>query len=631
MLAASLHTLGPLQLRIGDAPPPRELTWSKPLALLLYLACSPRRTRTREHLIGLLWPDKPEAAARHSLDVEVARLRKHLGVSSLESAGDQLRLHADAIRLDLDELVEAQAADAAALIMGEFAEGFHVDGASAFEDWLAAERGRWKGRCIETLSDASAWHLARSETGSAVALARRAVSLDPMSERAVRALMHALAVADDRTAALRAWKAHVDLVNREGILPSRALASLAGRISAERDLAPGTTSRPAAADRRAPLVGRQRELAALLDALDAATGPACLLIIGDAGTGRTRLADEVSLRARLNGSVTFLVRCMPDDRTRPWSGWQAIAASGLATAPGVSSVSPRALGTMIRENERWREQFPELEQADEAFDRRTALAEVLAAVAGEQPVLVVIDDAQWIDTESLGALESAVRHASAPIALLLTMLPQPPRNDLDAIRARLGRDWVGTSVTLGPLEGAELQALVARAFPALAAPEQARIARRVEADSAGLPLLAVELLHAAALGLEIVPRDKAWLDQGRTLDQTLPGDLPDSIVAATRIGFSVRSPDARLLLEALAILPGRQPADVLATMAGLDLHSAATALDELEYARWVNADARGYAYLANVIRLVVERDMVTGGKRRRMLERLKAGPGPLPR
>ena len=61
------RTLGPLAVTVDGAEPPAELLWRKHLALLLYLARSPRRSRSREHLIGLLWADKPETAARHSL------------------------------------------------------------------------------------------------------------------------------------------------------------------------------------------------------------------------------------------------------------------------------------------------------------------------------------------------------------------------------------------------------------------------------------------------------------------------------------------------------------------------------------------------------------------------------------
>src|SRR2546421_7236814 len=55
-----VRALGPADVRVDGAAAPAELLWKKNLALLVYLARSPKRLRTREHLVGLLWADKPE-------------------------------------------------------------------------------------------------------------------------------------------------------------------------------------------------------------------------------------------------------------------------------------------------------------------------------------------------------------------------------------------------------------------------------------------------------------------------------------------------------------------------------------------------------------------------------------------
>jgi len=62
------RTLGPVQAILRDGSTPADLQWAKNLALLVYLARSPEGTRTREHLIGLLWGDKPESKARQSAE-----------------------------------------------------------------------------------------------------------------------------------------------------------------------------------------------------------------------------------------------------------------------------------------------------------------------------------------------------------------------------------------------------------------------------------------------------------------------------------------------------------------------------------------------------------------------------------
>jgi hypothetical protein len=148
------------------------------------------------------------------------------------------------------------------------------------------------------------------------------------------------------------------------------------------------------------------------------------------------------------------------------------------------------------------------------------------------------------------------------------------------------------------------------------------VVRRVGSDSAGVPLLAVELLRAVALGMDLGGTSGAWPEPLKTLDQTLPGDLPDAVVAAIRVGFRRLSPPARQALAAASILNPRVPTEVLARATDLPLEAVSTALDELEWHRWMVSEPRGYGFVARVVRQVIARDMLTPGQRRRILERL---------
>ena len=137
------RTLGPIEVTVDGEPAPSELLWRKHLALLVYLARSPRQTRSREHLTALLWADRSEAAARHSLSEALRVLRRHAGSSGVEVTVGQVGLAPGAVELDLDRLEQLVAAEswpaAAELVVGEFLEGFGVPDAMVFEDWLAAD------------------------------------------------------------------------------------------------------------------------------------------------------------------------------------------------------------------------------------------------------------------------------------------------------------------------------------------------------------------------------------------------------------------------------------------------------------------------------------------------------------
>src|SRR5207249_4743780 len=306
------RTLGPVAVSVDGGSAPPELLWRKNLALLVYLARSPKRARAREHLIGLLWGDKPEGAARHSLNEAVRVLRRHAGEGGVETEAGQVRLVAGAVELDTDRLDTLLAAkdyrSAVALVAGEFLEGFAVSGASAFEDWMTAERALWRGRSVDALLRRADELLGTGDLPGAHEMAQRALVLDPTSDVDVRAVMHCRALAGDRAGALECYETFA--------------ARLAGEVDTEPDtdtkaLAAGAGAGEAAAEsRRAPLVGRASELARLLGAWTACRRDrraAVAIVEGDAGTGKTRLAEELLGRARLDGAAVAAVRAVEAD------------------------------------------------------------------------------------------------------------------------------------------------------------------------------------------------------------------------------------------------------------------------------------------------------------------------------
>jgi predicted ATPase len=246
---------------------------------------------------------------------------------------------------------------------------------------------------------------------------------------------------------------------------------------------------------------------------------------------------------------------------------------------------------------------------------------VLRAAAQENPIVVALDDAHWADQESLAEIAALARDlATLPVLLLLTAAPYVPRGEMDDLRARIGRDLPGVTVTLDRLTLGDARAIAQWAFPDYSDEALDRITRRVFADSAGIPLLVVELVHAIALGMELAGQAEAWPQPAKTLDQTLPGELPDPIVAATRVGFRRLSRDAQHVLSAIAALGDRVTADAIQRASGLDDGPLSAALDELEWQRWVTAAGRAYSVIARITREVILRDMVTPGQRERFLE-----------
>ncbi|MGH7526932.1 MAG: hypothetical protein ACREMX_09535, partial [Gemmatimonadales bacterium] len=173
---------------------------------------------------------------------------------------------------------------------------------------------------------------------------------------------------------------------------------------------------------------------------------------------------------------------------------------------------------------------------------------------------------------------------------------------------------------LRALDRVAIRGLAQRMLPGYDSVALDRVVRRVATDSAGMPLLAVELLRAVALGLDLGTISGNWPEPLRTLDQSLPGDLPDAVVAAIRVAFRRLTPAAQQVLVAAAVLGDLATPDLLERVLSLDAAETERALDELEWHRWLLAEPRGYSFVARIVRHVVERDMLTPGQRRRILE-----------
>ncbi|HYC33595.1 MAG TPA: AAA family ATPase [Gemmatimonadales bacterium] len=600
---------------------------------MVYLARSPRRARSREHLVAMLWGDRTESAARHSLSEALRVIRRHGGEAAVDQSVGQVHLAPGAVELDLDRLEQLAGAEdwagAAELIAGEFLEGFSVPDSSEFEDWLAAERELWRRRSVEILGR-YAESLARSgRAQEASDAAGRALAIDPASETALRSSLRHRALAGDRAGALELFE-RFRAAGEGGVEPGEETLALVERIRRGRGWQPEVQAPYAdeAVAARPPLLGRDQELRRLLDgaARSASTGRSALLLVeGESGLGKTRLLEEMVGMLRLDGASVAVARAVQGDRAEALSGVLALARGGLLDLPGIGAAAPPALAAFAAVLPDWAERFPGA--AADGWPLGRAFAEVLRAAVEDGPVMLAVDDAQWLDPDSALAFGVALRDlTAAPLALVLAMTPFPPRSELDELRSRIGRDFEGSAVRLRALDRGVLRALAERMLAGYDPVSLDRVVRRVATDSAGVPLLAVELLHAVALGLDLGTISGAWPEPLRTLDQSLPGDLPDAVVAAIRIAFRRLSPPAQQVLAAAAVLGDLTTPVLLERALGMERATVARALDELEWHRWLLAEPRGYSFVARIVRKVVERDMLTAGQRRRIQEATGGAP-----
>ncbi len=611
----------------GEAPPP-DLMWRKHQALCIALWTAPEFTRSRDQLIGLLWSDKTDRASRHSLNEALRVIRRAVGDDAIDTTGDFVRWIAP-VALDITDFSALEAdtpAAAAALVTGPFCDGLVVPGAQELDAWLAAERVRWQSRSVDVLVRAAGAAEDKGDVREARQLAERAVALNGLSERAAQTLIRAHWIAGDRGAALAAGEAYRARVDRElGLEIDERTATLLTRVSRERR--PARPAGAPAVERRSPLIGRETVLGSLIEhwRKPAALAQARLLVVsGPAGSGRSRVLDELVARAVTSGVTVAMMRAVDADASNPDAAVLGLARAGLDGAPGIGGVPASALAVLTTQVPAWAERFRHA-SATTATTLRDAFAAVVTATAEERPLLLAIDDADRLNADELRWFAALLRTAgTAQVTLLLTARTGAGGDATDDLIRRAGRDIPGAAVRLAPLTAAELRGLVDWAVPDWSPESRDRLARRVSVESAGLPAIAVDVLQAVRNGLSL-DANAAWPEPDQTLDQTLPGPLPEPLLASVRVEFRRLSTDAQAVLTVVAMLD--EPCDPVSVGTVAQMGDAArrdAALDELEWQGWVVVDGRGYSFPARTKRRLIAREMLTPGQRRRLQERIAA-------
>src|SRR2546429_2662307 len=301
----------------------------KAQALLLYLAVE-GGMHSRNKLTTLLWPDSEPRDARRSLRNALTPLRSVLSDASasshthLISEGDLLGLNRQApLELDLDVVQQAyqqalrlstappqsQGAipienlqQALTLVRGPFLDGFWLGEETPFDEWVLQQQRQWQMRLQMLYDRLSCWQEATGKLEQSKATLTSWLALDPLSEEAARRLMRLHLAVGDASAAWEVYSAlRSRLAQQLRFKPSPETVALADRIRASatsRRGGPAVPASPAASqppgELVAPLIGRASAFSQLVAGYEQArAGQAqAVLVVGEAGIGKTRLATE---------------------------------------------------------------------------------------------------------------------------------------------------------------------------------------------------------------------------------------------------------------------------------------------------------------------------------------------------
>ena len=583
------HLLGPLEVtRNGtmlDLGPPKQR------AALAALLLAGGRVVSTDRLVQAVWGDDPPARALANLQVYVSRLRSLLHANDAPalvrrtpgyalSAGWVDMTEFRRLTVQATDHVRAyewsEAADAASTAIGLWRGPFLDDVGD--EPWVTAEAVQLDEQYAQCMECWVTGLLGMDNVSEAITRSQTVIEANPLREHGWWLRMMTLHRAGRQPEALEAFQRFAgELDEQLGLEPGpplrelqtailrhdRMIASWPNQHDSPRPTlplsAPGPRSAPAqdgsigvtvpAAIRPASspvpdtIVGREPELATLDRVLDDVMAGGCrwVLLTGRAGIGKTRLANEASSRARDRGAVTTWTSC-PDDLGIPaWWPLRALV-SDLGSEPDEVFLPPTSA------------------DADTVrFVVYERFSNLLQAASARAPVLVVIDDAQWLDAASIRGLvylahTQRVRH----LGVILTVRDREHRVEFDEALATISREEFAVHVPIGPLNASNASALLRQvAGDTITAADAFALMQRI----GGNPLLLTEYARLPAQ------------------------DRHSSEIPLAARGLLVR----RLHRLPDGVLPVLGAAGVIGETFELDLLAAVTGLDILELADRLDA------------------------------------------
>jgi DNA-binding SARP family transcriptional activator len=579
---------------------------ARAVALIAFLACRAGSPQPRQWIAGLFWPESADGQALTNLRRELHHLRQVLDdePALVVTPRDLCWQDTPTCRVDVRAFAtEAAAARAAAAADDSAAMIAHATRAIAeyggdllpgmYDDWLAEARSELERQCVDLCDLICAAH--PGDLAVAVDAARRRVRMQPLEEVGYRTLMRLQAELGDRAGAVSTYHRCASVLEHElGVQPDPVTRQAFRRLMAPAESAePADLARLAAAEPAEPpgrsgpamaeLTGRSRDLRLLAEVWQAAAAgrPGLVVVRGSPGVGKTRLVTEVAAAARRQGALVASAQCFGASglALTPVADWLRTPAIQAATAtldpawraevsrlvpdPGGRGASSRALV------DAW--------QRHRFFE---GLARALLAV--RRPLLLVLDNLQWCDTETLEFLSLCLGLAAGGQLLVAATLRDDPDTDpaLGEWLLRMRAGGLLTELALGPLETAD----TARIACALSGrPLTATEASLLQVTTGGFPLYIIEAVRSN-------------VDLGAD-----PPVIAD-VAAVLRMRLDQATPAAHEVAGLAAAVGTTFSLDLLAEASDYDADAVVGAVDELWQRRIMRDVGDGYDFSHDLLR-----------------------------
>ena len=581
-------------------------------SFLAYLLINRDSPLQRQHLAYLFWPDSTESQARTNLRNLLHRLREVLpeadgfldvGTKTLwwqpessysvdlddfeaaaaQAEGAQKTGDQESLRKSLEEAVEAYGGDLLP---------------SCYDDWIFPERERLSQVYISSLEELVKIQEKSLEYAAAIKNTQLLLRYDPLHEESYRRLMNLYTNNGDKARAVRTYHTCAAVLEKELEMdPSPATSKLYQQLL-DREIEPQKPSR--VSEKGAGLIGRDEVWKTLLKTWQDLEGEAHLLLIkGEAGIGKTHLAEEFLRWTRRGGINTITTRSYPGEGELAYTPVSEILKNEnirkkLTDLEDIWLIElSRLLPGILTD-------FPALshpEQLGESWERQRMFEACARAVLqGKERLVILMDDLQWCDRETLSWLRYMLDfEINSKLIFVGTLRTEElaPDSPMITLISDLKQSGKITEIELYPLD---LKGTYTLASTLWGEKLDDRAAESLFQETEGNPLFVVEVVRSGFLSPEKIKTEEF--------------SLPPKVQAVIESRLGALKDQTRELCN-LASVVGREFDFELLNQAGeLDQDTVLDGLDELWQRRLIRDEGEeGYNFSHDKFREVIYQNL----------------------